>query len=141
MKGLIKMTEQISMFEGVLKPNDETTFKRDVKTAPYIRRILPNKAFDQEYMTEWAREVKFLQDKDIRYVYVKKTPDYGISQFKYKKTPELFKALVEFYSQVEEEKKNIVSVDEAREALKGTGITIKHSRNGKIEFVKDGQGS
>ena len=102
----------------------------------FVRR-LPNKAFDQEYMTEWVREVKFLQEKGIRYVYVKKTPDYGVSQFKYKKTPELFAALFEFYTQVTAEKANVASFDEAQEALKGSGIEIRRGRNGDIKFIKN----
>ena len=65
---------------------------------------LPNKAFDSEYMTEWGREVRFLADKGIRYTYVKIKPEYGIRQYKYRKTPELFAALLEFYSQVANEK-------------------------------------
>lgn len=108
---------------------------------PTYKRRLPAKAFDQEYSTEWAREVEFLQSKGLHYVYVKRTPHYGVSQFKYKKTPALFAALQEFYGQVEEEHANVVSVDEAQEALKGSGISIKRGRNGRIEFVKDGQDS
>lgn len=104
---------------------------------PFVRRSLPNKAFDQEYMTEWVREVKFLADKGIPYTYVKRTPDYGISQFKYKKTPALFEALKEFYSQVEIERSNLASADEVQEVLKGAGITIQRGRNGSIKFVKD----
>ena len=65
---------------------------------------LPKYAFDSEYMTEWLREVRFLTEKGIKYTFVKKTPEYGISQFKYRKTPALFAALVEFYSTVEAEK-------------------------------------
>lgn len=103
----------------------------------FVRRSLPNKAFDQEYMTEWVREVKFLADKGIPYTYVKRTPDYGISQFKYKKTPALFEALKEFYSQVETERSNLASADEVQEVLKGAGITIQRGRNGSIKFVKD----
>lgn len=103
----------------------------------FVRRSLPNKAFDQEYMTEWVREVKFLADKGIPYTYVKRTPDYGISQFKYKKTPALFEALKEFYSQVEIERSNLASADEVQEVLKGAGITIQRGRNGSIKFVKD----
>lgn len=99
-------------------------------------RNLPNKAFDQEYMTEWAREVKFLHEKGINYVYVKRTRDYGVSQFKYKKTPALFEALKEFYGQVEAEKANIVSPDDVQEMLKGSGISIRKGRNG-ITFIKD----
>lgn len=131
-----------SVQEGRILPNkafDQSSDKRDVgegvRTVP-VRRILPNKAFDQEYMTEWIREVKFLAAKGIRYAYVKKTPDYGISQFKYKKTPALFEALVEFYTQVEKEKANIVPPDQVEEMLKGTGITIRRGRNGEIKFVK-----
>lgn len=103
----------------------------------FVRRSLPNKAFDQEYMTEWVREVKFLADKGIPYTYVKRTPDYGISQFKYKKTSALFEALKEFYSQVEIERSNLASADEVQEVLKGAGITIQRGRNGSIKFVKD----
>jgi hypothetical protein len=65
---------------------------------------LPKYAFDSEYMTEWLREVRFLTEKGIKYTFVKKTQEYGISQFKYRKTPALFAALVEFYSTVEAEK-------------------------------------
>lgn len=65
---------------------------------------LPNKAFDSEYMTEWGREVKFLASKGIRYTFVRTTPDYHIRQYKYKKTPELFLALYEFYAFMRNEK-------------------------------------
>ena len=51
---------------------------------------LPNKAFDSEYMTEWTREVRFLADHGIRYTFVKIKPEYGIRQYKYRKTPKLF---------------------------------------------------
>lgn len=68
------------------------------------RRPLPKEAFDSEYQTEWLREMRFLGEKGIRYTFVRKTPDYGVSQFKYKKTPALFAALVEFYSMIEAEK-------------------------------------
>ena len=68
------------------------------------KRKLPKQAFDSEYMTEFLREVKFLTEKGIQYTFVKKTRDYGISQYKYKKTPALFAALVEFYAILEAEK-------------------------------------
>lgn len=68
------------------------------------RRVLPKNAFDSEYMTEFLREVRFLSEKGIQYTFVKKTQDYGISQYKYKKTPALFAALVEFYSMIEAER-------------------------------------
>ena len=97
----------------------------------------PAKAFDYEYMKEWMREVRFLADKGIRYTFRKKTPDYGVTQYKYKKTPELFSALLEFYTMVAEERKNILSVEEANEAMKGTGYSISKDRWGKVAFVKD----
>lgn len=68
------------------------------------RRVLPKNAFDSEYQTEFLREVRFLKEKGIRHTFVRKTPDYGISQFKYKKTPALFAALVEFYSLIDAER-------------------------------------
>lgn len=68
-----------------------------------VERI-PNKAFDSEYMTEWKREVKYLATKGIRYTFVKTTPEYNIRQYKYRKTPELFIALAEFYADIRHEK-------------------------------------
>ena len=63
-------------------------------------RVVPKTAFDCEYMTQWRKEVNFLLEKGIRYVFVKKTGEYQIPQYKYKKTPELFLALAEFYGSV-----------------------------------------
>lgn len=68
------------------------------------RGTLPKKAFDSEYMTEWHKEVKFLEEKGIRYTFVRIKPEYGIRQYKYMKTPELFAALYEFYTFVKNEK-------------------------------------
>lgn len=80
------------------------------------RKPIPKNAFDSEYFTEFLREVRFLSEKGIRYTFVRKTPDYNISQFKYKKTPALFAALVEFYSMIEAERavknKNKVNSEE-----------------------------
>ena len=70
----------------------------------YEKKVIPKQAFDSEYKTEFLREVRFLTEKGINYTFVRKTPDYGISQYKYKKTPALFAALVEFYSMFEAEK-------------------------------------
>jgi len=65
---------------------------------------LPKNAFDHEYMTERRREVQFLAEKGIIYSYTRETPDYKITQYKYKKTPALFAALLEFYTRLELEK-------------------------------------
>lgn len=80
-----------------------TTTEMNNVTKNEVKQI-PNKAFDSEYMTEWKREVKFLASKGIKYVFVKTTPEYNIRQYKYKKTPELFIALAEFYAQMRNEK-------------------------------------
>ena len=89
----------------------------------YERKPIPKTAFDSEYMTEFLREVRFLTEKGIKYTFVKKTKDYGISQYKYRKTPSLFAALVEFYSIIEAEKalkksteKNALSQEQIKQA-------------------------
>lgn len=75
------------------------------KKIPTESTKIPKQAFDSEYMTEFLREVRFLTEKGIKYTFVRKTQDYGISQYKYRKTPALFSALVEFYAIIEAEKK------------------------------------
>jgi len=65
--------------------------------------IIPKTVFDKEYSTQWKREVQFLEDKGIAYVYAKKHYKYPIIRYKYVKTPELFLALAEFYNQVRHE--------------------------------------
>ena len=68
------------------------------------RRIIPKQAYDSEYFTEWRREVDFLFAKGINYVFTRKTPTYGITQYKYTKTPELFAALTIFYAMIQAER-------------------------------------
>jgi len=58
---------------------------------------MERKRFDREYNTSFYGEVDFLHSVGIRYEFVKMID--GISIFKYKKTPELFKALGSFYMQ------------------------------------------
>lgn len=53
--------------------------------------------FDKEYSTQYWREVKFLEEHDVYYTFVK-TLENGVSVFKYKKDSTLFKLLSEFYS-------------------------------------------
>lgn len=60
-------------------------------------RTVPKSEFDCEYMTQWRKEVNFLLEKGIQFVFVKKVGDYKIPHYKYKKTRELFLALAEFY--------------------------------------------
>jgi len=105
----------------------------------------PKKAYDTEYMTEWNREVRYLNSKGIRYVYVRRTKDYGIPQFKYKKTPELFAALQDFYTQIAREKamntldklmeaaKTVSSSEELLNNMAGHGFVV--SPDGGLKLV------
>ena len=83
--------------EKILEQTEQTEEKKE-----YTPR--PKWAFDSEYMTERLKEVSFLASKGIKHTFVRKTPDYNISQYKYKKTPALFAALVEFYTRMEVER-------------------------------------
>lgn len=55
------------------------------------------KKFDKEYSTQWIKEVEWLKLRGIRYVFVK-TDKNNVTTYKYKKTSELFKALMDFYT-------------------------------------------
>lgn len=87
-------------FENVYK--GETVLNKPKRGEIILaERVVPKTAFDCEYMTQWRKEVNFLLEKGIRYVFVKKVGEYKIPQYKYKKTPELFLALAEFYGSVD----------------------------------------
>jgi hypothetical protein len=60
---------------------------------------IEKKKFDREYATSYRSEVLFLRGKKVYYEFVKIID--GISIYKYRKTPELFKALESFYKQFE----------------------------------------
>lgn len=60
---------------------------------------IENKQFDREYSTSFRGEVEYLKLQGIRFEFVKLIND--ISIYKYKKTPELFRALESFYMQFE----------------------------------------
>ena len=68
------------------------------------RPILPNKAFDMEYSTQFRKEVNYLRECGIDYAYKKRTGDYRVPTYKYTKTPELFRAIADFYEQQRNEK-------------------------------------
>ena len=68
------------------------------------RPSLPNKAFDSEYATQFRREVEFLKERGIECVYRKRTGEYRVPTYKYTKTPELFRAVADFYEQYNNEK-------------------------------------
>ena len=55
--------------------------------------------FEKEYSTQWDKEVYYLKAKGIWSTYVK-TGETGIRTYKYTKNVELFKALVDFYTQL-----------------------------------------
>lgn len=108
----------------------------------------PKKAFDIEYSTMWKREVNFLESKGISPTYIKKTPDYGINVYKYKKTPGLFLALADYFMQIENERsfkkaeKDITDAIEVRspedveKALQALGLKIVVD-NGQPKFVAE----
>lgn len=52
--------------------------------------------YDKEYSTQFPDEFQYLRSRGIRYTFVKTSPD-GITTWKYKKTPELFEELKNFY--------------------------------------------
>lgn len=90
---------------------------------------LPKTAYDSEYMTEWGKEVKFLKEHGIWYTFVKRTPDYHIRQYKYKKTSELFAALYAFYTQIENER----SMAEAERMMEGNAIDLSDETKELLE--------
>ncbi len=53
------------------------------------------KKFDKEYSTQYTPEKEYLSKKGIKPSFVKIIN--GVTTYKYKKTPELFLALVSFY--------------------------------------------
>lgn len=77
---------------------------------------IPKTVYDKEYSTQWKREVKFLEEKGIAYVYAKRHPKYPVTRYKYTKTPELFLALTEFYNQVRNEE-TFRKIEEATKKL------------------------
>lgn len=85
-----------------------------------VRTPLPNKAFDSEYATQYRKEMLYLKDRGIDYTYVKKVGEYRIPTYKYTKTPELFRAVADFYEQKENEKafNELAAMIHTAEALK-----------------------
>ena len=108
----------------------------------------PKKAFDVEYSTMWKREVVFLESKGISPTYIKKTPDYGINVYKYKKTPALFLALADYFMQIENERSlkraekdiegaiEVRSPEDVEKALKALGLKIVVD-DGQPKFVAE----
>ena len=88
--------------EKILEQAEQTQDENTAEKKEYTPR--PKWAFDSEYMTERMREVKFLADKGIKHTYMRETPDYKVRQYKYRKTPALFAALVEFYTRLDVER-------------------------------------
>ena len=54
------------------------------------------KKFDSEYFTQYVKEMQYLLQNNIKYTFVKDIN--GITTYKYKKTPELFRILEIFYT-------------------------------------------
>lgn len=49
-----------------------------------------------EYATQYRKEYDYLSSLGIKYTFIKRDKN-NIATYKYKKTPELFNALVSFY--------------------------------------------
>lgn len=84
------------------------------------RPILPNKAYDSEYATQTHREMEYLKACGIEPTFIKRTGEYRILTYKYKKTPELFRAVADFYEQRRNEK-----AFETLEAILGASKALK----------------
>ena len=54
------------------------------------------KKFDSEYSTQYVKEMQYLLQNNIKYTFVKEID--GITTYKYKKSPELFRILEIFYT-------------------------------------------
>lgn len=68
------------------------------------RSNIPNKAFDMEYSTQTRKEMEYLKSCGFNPVYTKRSGEYRIPTYKYTKTPELFKAVADYYEQQKNEK-------------------------------------
>lgn len=68
------------------------------------RPQLPNKAFDSEYATQFRKEMEYLKSRGIDYTFCKRVGEYRVPTYKYTKTPELFRAVADFYEQHRNEK-------------------------------------
>ena len=64
-----------------------------------IVSTIPNHVFDMEYSTQRRKEYLFLKDNGFIPTYVKENKTYNVKTYKYKKTPELFEKVAEFYRQ------------------------------------------
>lgn len=78
-------------------------------------------AFDFEYSTQFKKEMLFLKERGFNPIFIKKTKDYRIPTYKYTKTPELFRAVAEFYEAYRNEKlyKKIEKVNAAATEVPG----------------------
>lgn len=56
---------------------------------------MDRKKWDKEYSTQYTPEMKYLQSRGINYSFVKEIN--GVTTYKYTKTSELFRALMDFY--------------------------------------------
>ena len=56
---------------------------------------MDRKIWDKEYSTQYTPEMKYLQSKGINYSFVKEIN--GVTTYKYTKTSELFKVLMNYY--------------------------------------------
>ena len=72
------------------------TISDEIKTTP---SGVPNQAYDMEYATQIKNEMFYLKERGFRYNIKKKVGEYRIPTYKYTKTPELLRAVADFYEQ------------------------------------------
>lgn len=63
---------------------------------------MENKSWDKEYSTQFLKEVDFLADNGIRYVFVKTFNE--VRTYKYAKNEKLFSTLARFYLENKDKK-------------------------------------
>lgn len=78
------------------RPRYANTRYEDRRNNLYER--IPRDAIERCYVTEFLKEVNYLTEKGIRPVESLVKRNWGIRQYKYVKTPELFAALHEFWT-------------------------------------------
>lgn len=105
-------------------------------TTNYVRPLLPNKAYDMEYATQFRKEYLYLQSVGIEPSFIKRTGEYRILTYKYTKTPELFRAIADFYENQRNEKqynemeKMLTNSASVKKMLSSVTITVPNILQG-----------
>ena len=83
--------------------------------------------------------MNYLGYRGIKPCFIKETEDYHVTLYKYKKTPELFKCLSEFYTEIQNEKltgaEEVTSSEEIAKALDELGMKI-YKQDDRVRLIK-----